>query len=152
MTFWKVLHQIRPASTRNVSAKVDQLSSNIKHLWIYFNIILQTNRYAMIGPWYTNRPTNGPQGSSCRIHPWMLREVHVSTAGSLWGMLPFKPMKYEWVSKLLEPYKTSGFLLEIDQFGLVGGVGGHPFRDTLISSWWFQPIWKILVKMGIFPK
>ena len=20
------------------------------------------------------------------------------------------------------------------------------------SSWWFQPIWKILVKMGIFPK
>ncbi len=21
-----------------------------------------------------------------------------------------------------------------------------------ISSWWFQPIWKILVKMGIFPK
>ena len=22
----------------------------------------------------------------------------------------------------------------------------------MISSWWFQPIWKILVKMGIFPK
>ena len=21
-----------------------------------------------------------------------------------------------------------------------------------ITSWWFQPIWKILVKMGIFPK
>ena len=21
-----------------------------------------------------------------------------------------------------------------------------------VSSWWFQPIWKILVKMGIFPK
>ena len=21
-----------------------------------------------------------------------------------------------------------------------------------ISSWWFQPLWKILVKMGIFPK
>ena len=21
-----------------------------------------------------------------------------------------------------------------------------------ISSWWFEPIWKILVKMGIFPK
>ena len=20
------------------------------------------------------------------------------------------------------------------------------------SSWWFQPIWKILVKMGIFPR
>ena len=20
------------------------------------------------------------------------------------------------------------------------------------TSWWFQPIWKILVKMGIFPK
>ena len=23
---------------------------------------------------------------------------------------------------------------------------------TMFSSWWFQPIWKILVKMGIFPK
>ena len=22
----------------------------------------------------------------------------------------------------------------------------------MFSSWWFQPIWKILVKMGIFPK
>ena len=21
-----------------------------------------------------------------------------------------------------------------------------------VSSWWFQPVWKILVKMGIFPK
>ena len=61
------------------------------------------------------------QRSSCRIHPWTLREVHVS-AGSLWGMLPFKTMKYEWVSKLLEPYKTSGFLNEINQFGLVGGA------------------------------
>ena len=68
------------------------------------------------------------QRPSRRIHPWMLREVHVSTAGSLWGMLPFKRMKYEWVSKLLEPYKTSGFLLEIDQFGLVGGSGGTHFE------------------------
>ena len=23
---------------------------------------------------------------------------------------------------------------------------------VIFSSWWFQPIWKILVKMGIFPK
>ena len=22
----------------------------------------------------------------------------------------------------------------------------------ILSSWWFQPIWKILVEMGIFPK
>ncbi len=22
----------------------------------------------------------------------------------------------------------------------------------MLSSWWFQPLWKILVKMGIFPK
>ena len=26
------------------------------------------------------------------------------------------------------------------------------FRHQIISSWWFQPLWKILVKMGIFPK
>ena len=25
-------------------------------------------------------------------------------------------------------------------------------KTTCFSSWWFQPIWKILVKMGIFPK
>ena len=25
-------------------------------------------------------------------------------------------------------------------------------RLQRLSSWWFQPIWKILVKMGIFPK
>ena len=47
-------------------------------------------------------------------------------------------MKYEWISKLLEPYKTSGFLLEIDQFGLVGGSGGthfetHPYCNTNFS-------------------
>ena len=23
---------------------------------------------------------------------------------------------------------------------------------SVITSWWFQPLWKILVKMGIFPK
>ena len=26
------------------------------------------------------------------------------------------------------------------------------FNDHVIASWWFQPLWKILVKMGIFPK
>ena len=26
------------------------------------------------------------------------------------------------------------------------------YRGEILSSWWFQPIWKILVKMGIFPK
>ena len=25
-------------------------------------------------------------------------------------------------------------------------------QQSNISSWWFQPIWKILIKMGIFPK
>ena len=25
-------------------------------------------------------------------------------------------------------------------------------RNIMNPSWWFQPIWKILVKMGIFPK
>ena len=25
-----------------------------------------------------------------------------------------------------------------------------PFSEE--TGWWFQPIWKILVKMGIFPK
>ena len=25
-------------------------------------------------------------------------------------------------------------------------------KANMLSSWWFQPIWKILVKMGIFPK
>ena len=26
------------------------------------------------------------------------------------------------------------------------------FMETYYTSWWFQPLWKILVKMGIFPK
>ena len=26
------------------------------------------------------------------------------------------------------------------------------YWQLTITSWWFQPIWKILVKMGIFPK
>ena len=26
------------------------------------------------------------------------------------------------------------------------------FEFWRVSSWWFQPIWKILVKLGIFPK
>ena len=26
-----------------------------------------------------------------------------------------------------------------------------PYIKTSLSGWWFQPIWKILVKMGIFP-
>ena len=26
------------------------------------------------------------------------------------------------------------------------------YFETNYASWWFQPIWKILVKMGIFPK
>ena len=25
-------------------------------------------------------------------------------------------------------------------------------QQRVITSWWFQPLWKILVKMGIFPK
>ena len=28
----------------------------------------------------------------------------------------------------------------------------HLFFGGISSSWWFQPLWKILVKMGIFPK
>ena len=28
----------------------------------------------------------------------------------------------------------------------------YQFFQMDLSSWWFQPIWKILVKMGIFPK
>ncbi len=29
----------------------------------------------------------------------------------------------------------------------------HPLGNKgLITGWWFQPIWKILVKIGIFPK
>ncbi len=38
-------------------------------------------------------------------------------------------------------------------------VVARPHTDTLIqltnkidTGWWFQPLWKILVKMGIFPK
>ena len=27
----------------------------------------------------------------------------------------------------------------------------HLFEKLKFSSWWFQPIWKILVKIGIFP-
>ena len=26
------------------------------------------------------------------------------------------------------------------------------WNNGIFTSWWFQPIWKILVKMGIFPK
>ena len=33
--------------------------------------------------------------------------------------------------------------------GWIFDLGG---RDKYWSGWWFQPIWKILVKMGIFPK
>ena len=28
----------------------------------------------------------------------------------------------------------------------------NPDHQITITSWWFQPLWKILVKMGIFPK
>ena len=32
------------------------------------------------------------------------------------------------------------------------GVKNHSWKKTQLPSWWFQPLWKILVKMGIFPK
>ena len=30
--------------------------------------------------------------------------------------------------------------------------GKYPKTSRNMTSWWFQPIWKILVKMGIFPR
>ena len=33
-----------------------------------------------------------------------------------------------------------------------GNRRSHFFRSQKPSGWWFQPLWKILVKMGIFPK
>ena len=33
----------------------------------------------------------------------------------------------------------------------VAGGQSHGMESG-ITSWWFQPIWKILVKIGIFPK
>ena len=31
-------------------------------------------------------------------------------------------------------------------------VGQMVIHWSFLPSWWFQPLWKILVKMGIFPK
>ena len=34
----------------------------------------------------------------------------------------------------------------------IHAVGTWRSRINAITSWWFQPIWRILVKLGIFPK
>ena len=49
------------------------------------------------------------------------------------------------------------FLLSIHQKGLElqrpwVPLNMKPMEHACITSWWFQPIWKILVKIGIFPK
>ena len=60
--------------------------------------------------------------------------------------------------------RCSSIKILIDQFGLPETYtsdarkpgpkrkGNFVFQPSIFPSWWFQPIWNIWVKMGIFPK
>ena len=56
------------------------------------------------------------------------------------------------------PTKTTTFLTvsSAAPCGCAGGFGKStsrlPTENQICTSWWFQPSWKMLVKMGIFPR
>ena len=55
----------------------------------------------------------------------------------------------KWRSRNLHPLKAGSLLIENTPSS--GRTIGRTW-STYFSSWWFQPLWKIWVKLGIFPK
>ena len=124
--------------------------------------------------------TTGPKLEECEgptIEPTLAEKIpsHMQVTG-VWGektLEKFGNMP-SWLSYSQTPTKRIA--------GQTGRVSGNPFRNFFgvfgyswcirnpkkrrlwkvateashdwheLSSWWFQPIWKILVKLGIFPK
>ena len=69
---------------------------------------------------------------------------------------------FEFVGIFFGGFETETFLLKITSFTGCVFRGDGPesankikvsqiFRDQSQAGWWFQPLWKISVKMGIFP-
>ena len=67
---------------------------------------------------------------------------HLFSAGSFswnppaWHLREYSPLEVARSLQLLRPLSSSS----------------APLGWARFSSWWFQPLWKIFVKMGIFPK
>ena len=50
-------------------------------------------------------------------------------------------------------WKTSGdHQLRLVVYSIIYIPGGAGFLSSIVPSWWFQPIWKILVKLDHFPR
>ena len=112
-----------------------------------------------------------PKGSF--THRWILLRISNWARTSQCCMIWSYP-KYPWpvicwelnrkttavdaseTSKFLRSQKTSSQTMAIAATFLMMKKHGETVQTSdgrpKKTSWWFQPIWKILVKMGIFPK
>ena len=155
----KQVHQLRCQSSRCLaqSAECCVVSDDVGTLRTDLDIHQQTSLgfYLMVGLGSNKGTMKWPQSSNWSLsnyhhQPYIQNpNVHEMKAGHHWQRLTLSELRmFAYVSSCSVKASCSSFWHKL----LIGVDFSTLHVCEINSGWWFQPPWKILVKMGIFPK
>ena len=126
------------------------------------SLIMDTSDIFWHFRWTTTIPIHPSRKGGIKCHSWRKTEAHCPV---LWHFADTIYYEKEakaaifFVEECLTPFPRCHFhRLFFFKLNLYQPRRGSfkcpnpPSTHQLITSWWFQPLWKILVKIGIFPK
>ena len=139
-----ILYQKNQGKTHRPSRKIwtwifiSKLRVHQLHRWVEAQLHGFSSRKGAQGSEYFGRvavKTQGPK-DYVKFNLWGLLWFGFRILLTAWC---YMKCKNDWPKKNKLTYPT------------IYSIPMH-FMETYYTSWWFQPLWKILVKMGIFPK